>query len=191
MRETLPEGNEMLTNADITAISEKLTEILDILEKHPERRAALSDTPGKIAGSWREIFAGIGRDPLAELKNKYRAVGADPVVLRDIAFASMCEHHFLPFFGAITIAYAPGELIAGFGAIIRVTEVLSRRPQIQERLTAEIADALNSALCPAGIAVRIEARHLCMSMIGTKKNGSSIVTLATRGEASGLLPLLG
>jgi len=188
-KETIP--SLFLGERDIGAISDKLSEILDILEKDPVRRAALAATPGKIAESWREIFGGIAKDPAAELRNKYKAVSADPVALRDIAFTSMCEHHFLPFFGTIDIAYRPRDLIAGFGAIIRLAEVYAKRPQIQERLTVEIADKLYEELRPAGLLVRIRARHLCMTMIGGKKSESAVATEACRGEYADLRGLLG
>lgn len=117
------------------------------------------------------------------------AMGDGPVVLRDVPFHSLCAHHLVPFFGTATVAYLPGERLAGFGSIARVVDHFARRPQVQERMATQVADLLQSALEPRGLVVRLVARQLCMELRGVRATGSAEV-LAERGETATLLPLL-
>jgi GTP cyclohydrolase I len=146
-------------------------------------RGGLRDTPRRVADMYREIFAGVGRsaEPLVTVVE-----GADHdemIMVRDIPLYSSCEHHLLPFIGKAHVAYIPNKdgRITGLSKIARVVDLLSKRPQVQERLTTQIADALDHALRPRGVFVVIEAEHLCMTMRGIKKPGSETVTSAVRG----------
>ncbi|MEO0166486.1 MAG: GTP cyclohydrolase I FolE [candidate division WOR-3 bacterium] len=145
-------------------------------------RDGLRDTPRRVAEMYEEIFAGVGQDPKKELKT-YRARNENEMILvKDIPFYSICEHHLLPFFGKAHIVYIPKEnKITGFSSLVRVIDVMSKRPLLQERLTHEIADFLMANLKPMGVLVVIEAEHLCLSMIGVKKPGTLTVTSAIRG----------
>ena len=145
-------------------------------------RDGLKDTPRRIADMYDEIFAGIGRDPLRELKT-YTAKNEDEmIIIKDIPFYSVCEHHLLPFFGKAHVVYIPkNNRITGFSSMVRVIDVMAKRPLVQERLTHEIADFFMKHLKPMGVLVVIEAEHLCMSMRGVKKAGVLTVTSAVRG----------
>ena len=131
---------------------------------------------------YQSLFSGVGLDPEAAIDKVFEAQSHDPVVLENIPFYSLCEHHLLPFFGHAHLAYIPGGKIAGLSKLARVLDVASRRPQIQERLTGQVADAIFSALNPDGVAVELEAEHLCMSMRGVQKTGSRVITSAVRGR---------
>ncbi len=147
-----------------------------------ELREGLRDTPRRIAEMYAEIFDGTQKNPLEVLEVTFDTEGhQEMVILRDIPFFSMCEHHFLPFHGIAHVGYIPKERLTGVSKIARVVEVLARRPQMQERLTSQIADSLMQGLHPTGVAVVIEAEHLCMTMRGVKKPGSRLVTSANRG----------
>ena len=146
---------------------------------------------------YQSIFSSVGQDPKAAIDTVFEVLGHDPVVLGRIPFYSICEHHLLPFFGLAHLAYIPDGKIAGISKLARAVEVASRRPQVQERLTGQVADAIFSALNPDGVAVEMEAEHLCMSMRGVQKPGSRVVTSAVRGRfdtcalgQEGLLALL-
>jgi GTP cyclohydrolase I len=128
-----------------------------------------------------EVFSGLTQDPRAVLTTGFEEGYDEMVVARDIEFASMCEHHFLPFVGVAHIGYLPRGRIVGISKLARVTEILARRPQVQERLTTQIADTLVEALEPMGVAVIIEAEHTCMTIRGVRKPGSRIVTSVNRG----------
>ena len=147
-----------------------------------ESREGLRETPHRIAEMYGEIFDGVDRNPVDVLGVTFDAGGhQEMVILKDIPFYSMCEHHFLPFHGVAHVGYIPKERVAGVSKIARVVETLARRPQMQERLTSQVADALMQGLNPTGVAVVIEAEHLCMTMRGVKKPGSRMVTSANRG----------
>jgi GTP cyclohydrolase I len=150
-------------------------------------REGLRDTPRRVARMYAELFSGIGKDPRSALDMVFEedGHGEDVVVVRDVPFFSMCEHHLLPFFGQAHIGYLPRGKIAGASKLARALEVLARRPQVQERMTAQLADAVHDVLRPEGAAVVIEAEHLCMSMRGVKTRGSLIVTYAARGSFDG------
>ncbi len=147
-----------------------------------ESREGLKETPRRIAEMYSEIFDGLSQDPLEALGVTFDAGGhQEMVILKDIPFYSICEHHFLPFHGVAHIGYIPRERLVGVSKIARVVEVLAHRPQMQERLTSQIADSMMDGLHPSGVAVVLEAEHLCMTMRGVKKPGSRLVTSATRG----------
>ena len=128
-----------------------------------------------------ELFWGVDVDPTRELMVGFEESHQEMVILRDISFFSMCEHHFLPFYGKAHVGYIPDGRVVGISKLARVVEVLSRRPQLQERLTSQIADCIMEGLGPRGVAVVIEGEHLCMTMRGIKKPGAKVVTSANRG----------
>ncbi len=147
------------------------------------QREGLQDTPRRVAEMCREIFSGIGQQPQLDIGFVDARLENDPVVIRNISFYSMCEHHLLPFFGKVHIAYVPANRkVAGFSSLVRIVETFARRPQIQERLTTQIADAILENLQPAGVLVRVEARQLCVSMRGLRKDEVVTVTEAVRGN---------
>lgn len=145
-------------------------------------REGLKETPCRVARMYQEILSGMADDPIDQLK-VYTAKNEDEMILvKDIAFHSMCEHHLLPFFGKVHIAYIPrGNKITGFSSLVKVVEAMAKRLQLQERLAADIADLLMTKLKPLGVLVVVEAEHLCLTMRGVKKPGSSVVTSAIRG----------
>jgi GTP cyclohydrolase I len=128
-----------------------------------------------------EIFSGMGVDPTSVLQTGFEEGYDEMVVARDIPFFSMCEHHFMPFFGHVHIGYIPRGRVVGISKLARVADILARRPQVQERLTSQIADALLEGIDPLGVGVIVEAEHLCMVVRGVKKPGSRIVTSVNRG----------
>ena len=142
----------------------------------------LRDTPTRVAVAYEELFSGVGRDPGEELKSCFIEEHDDIVMVRDMPLYSMCEHHLLPFFGTAHIGYVPSGKVAGVSKLARVLEILSRRPQMQERLTEQAADTIYDSVSPDGLAVIINAEHLCMTMRGIQKPGTRIVTLAARGR---------
>ena len=148
----------------------------------PERDG-LVRTPQRVADMFVEIFAGVGVDPSEELRVVFEAGHDEMVMVRDIPLASICEHHLIPFIGRAHVAYIPNDKgqITGLSKLARLVDLVSKRPQVQERLTVQIADAIEEALDPRGVLVVVEAEHLCMSMRGVKKPGSETVTSAVRG----------
>jgi GTP cyclohydrolase I len=146
-------------------------------------RAGLKETPRRVAQMYREIFAGMLEDPEAVIDVTFDEGHDEMIMVRDIWMASVCEHHLIPFVGKAHVAYIPNRdgRITGLSKVARLVEVLARRPQVQERLTTQIAEVLERALSPRGVFVVIEAEHLCMSMRGVKKPGSVTVTSAVRG----------
>ena len=155
--------------------------ILEGIGEDPDR-PGLRETPGRIARMCEEIFAGVGKDPASNLKVIEGETYDEMVILKDIPMYSVCEHHLLPLIGIANIAYIPQEgRIVGISKLSRVLETLSKRPQIQERLTTELADLIDQTIKPMGVMVVIEAEHLCMTMRGVKKPGSVVVTSAVRG----------
>ncbi len=147
-------------------------------------RPGLRDTPRRVAEMYRELFSGLGRDPADELSIAFEEGHHDLIVLKDIPFYSMCEHHLIPFFGTACIAYLPNGRVAGLSKIVRALEVLAKRPQLQERLTAQLADVLYASLGAEGVGVVVRAEHLCMSMRGVGKPGIQVATSALRGTFS-------
>ena len=145
------------------------------------RREGLLGTPERIARMYAELFVGLEQDPVEELSTTFDEKHQEMVILRDIPFYSMCEHHFLPFFGVAHVGYIPNNKVAGISKIARAVEVIARRPQLQERLTTQVADAIMKALQPKGVGVVTQAEHLCMTMRGVKKPGSNVIASAMRG----------
>ena len=157
--------------------------ILEGIGEDPDRDG-LVETPRRVADMYREVFGGMDADPLGVLTVVKGAEHDEMIMVRDIPLYSVCEHHLTPFTGRAHVAYLPNEdgRITGLSKIVRLVDLLSRRPQVQERLTTEIADALEQSLEPKGVFVVIEAEHLCMTMRGVKKPGSITVTSAVRGR---------
>ena len=137
---------------------------------------------------YEDLFSGVGREPVDAIDALFETESHDPVVLGNIPFYSVCEHHLLPFFGLAHLAYIPNGKIAGLSKLARALEMASRQLQVQERLTAQVADAIFAALEPDGVAVEVEAEHLCMSMRGVKKPESRVVTSAVRGSFQNWAP---
>lgn len=144
-------------------------------------REGLKDTPDRVARMYEEIFGGMDEDPKEHLLKTFTADSSDMVVEKDITFYSTCEHHLMPFYGKAHIAYIPDGKVVGLSKLARTVEVYARRPQIQEQMTAQIADAVMEHLMPKGVMVVLSAEHMCMTMRGVKKPGSSTVTMASRG----------
>jgi GTP cyclohydrolase I len=157
--------------------------VMEGIGEDPDREGVM-ETPRRVAEMYREVFGGMDADPLAVLSVVKGAEHDEMIMVRDIPLYSMCEHHQVPFTGKAHVAYLPNEdgRITGLSKIARLVDLLSRRPQVQERLTTEIADALERSLEPKGVFVVIEAEHLCMTMRGVKKPGSVTVTSAVRGR---------
>ena len=170
------------STVDQDAIAESVTSILEAVGEDPDRDG-LRETPRRVARMYEEIFEGLHRDPVDELRVVFEAGHDEMIMVRDVPLYSMCEHHLIPFMGVAHVAYIPNEQgqITGLSKLARVVDVLARRPQVQERLTTQIADAIEKALKPRGVLVVIEAEHLCMSMRGIQKPGSRTVTSAVRG----------
>lgn len=163
-------------------IQNAVKSIIEAIGEDPEREG-LVGTPKRVAEMYGELFAGLIADPREELKVAYEQGHREMVIVRDIPFYSMCEHHLLPFYGTVDVGYIPDVTgrIVGISKLARVVEIIARRPQVQERMTTEIADAIMDGLRPSGVAVVIQAEHLCMIMRGVKKPGSNIITSAIRG----------
>lgn len=167
---------------DQNRIREAVKVILEAIGEDPTREG-LAETPRRIAEMYQEIFAGLEEDVGKHLDVVFSEEHDDIILVRDIPFHSMCEHHFLPFYGKAHIAYIPaGGRVTGLSKLARVVEGFARRPQMQERLTSQIADLLMDKLKPEGAAVVIEAEHMCMNMRGVKKPGSQTITSAVRGR---------
>lgn len=167
---------------DQVRIRAAVREILEAIGEDPDRDGLL-ETPARVARMYAEIFAGIHDTPEKHLKTTFEAGHDEMVMVRDIPIYSACEHHLIPFFGRAHIAYIPGEdgRITGLSKLARLADVYARRPQVQERLTVQIADALEDVLTPRGVLVVVQAEHLCMSMRGVRKAGTTTVTSAVRG----------
>lgn len=166
---------------DTQRIAAAVKEILLAIGENPEREG-LIQTPERIAGMYKEIFSGIGVDPESVIEVFKEEKHEELVLVKDIPFYSICEHHFLPFYGKAHIAYIPkAGRITGFSKLVQVLEVIAARPQLQERIVKEVADTIMKVLAPHGVAVVIEAEQMCMSMRGIKKPGSITVTSAMRG----------
>jgi GTP cyclohydrolase I len=167
---------------DFPKIETAMLSIIEAIGDDPQREG-LQGTPQRIAEMYAELFSGLDMDAKAELTVGFEVGHREMVILRDIPFYSMCEHHLLPFYGVVHVGYVPNHegRVVGISKLARVVEVFAKRPQLQERMTTQIADAILEALQPDGVAVVIQAEHLCMTMRGIKKPGSNVVTSATRG----------
>ena len=166
---------------DEEKIQKAVTMILEAIGENPEREG-LRETPQRVARMYAELTAGYNDSAKTHLSKVFTAENAEVVLEKDITFHSLCEHHMLPFFGKVHIAYIPNGKVLGLSKLARVVETFARRLQIQEQMTNQIADAINDELSPKGVFVIIEAEHTCMTMRGIKKIGSKTVTVATRGE---------
>ena len=174
-----PDGHAPI---DKERIARAVREILEAVGEDPDRDG-LVRTPERVANMYEEIFSGLREDPSRHLQVTFEADHDEMVMVRDIPLYSACEHHLIPFAGRAHVAYIPGldGRITGISKVARLVEGFSRRPQVQERLTTQIADALMAVLRPDGVLVMIEAEHFCMSMRGVKKPGTLTVTSAVRG----------
>lgn len=156
-------------------------QFLEALGENPNREG-LKDTPKRVAKMYIEMFLGLNQDPKEQFTAVFSENHEEVVIVKDIPFYSMCEHHLVPFYGKAHIAYLPNDgRVTGLSKLARAVEVASKRPQLQERLTAQVAQALEDALAPKGIFVMIEAEHMCMTMRGIKKPGSKTITTVARG----------
>ena len=167
---------------DLSKIETAVLAIIEAIGDDP-RREGLQGTPQRIAEMYAEVFSGLDMDAKAELTVGFEVGHREMVILRDIPFHSMCEHHLLPFYGVAHVGYIPSKegRVVGVSKLARVVEIFAKRPQLQERMTSQIADAIVEAVQPDGVAVIIQAEHLCMTMRGIKKQGSNVITSATRG----------
>jgi len=169
-------------SVDTKRIEVAVLEILAALGEDPGRDG-LQKTPGRVARMYEELFTGFEENPADHLEVTFAADHDEMVMVRDIPFASLCEHHMVPFMGRAHLAYIPGSdgRITGLSKLARLVDGYAKRLQVQERMTSQIADAIELALDPKGVLVVVEAEHLCMSMRGVKKSGTSTVTSAVRG----------
>ncbi len=165
---------------DLKRIERAVREILAAVGEDPDREGLL-ETPARVSRMYAEMFRGLHEDPRLHLQKVFTEKYDEVVLVKDISFNSMCEHHLLPFLGKAHIGYIPGGKVLGLSKLARVVEVVSKRPQVQERMTETIADLMVQELNPKGVAVVIEATHSCMTMRGIRKPGSMCVTSAMRG----------
>ena len=170
---------------DLPRIERAVREILIAVGEDPDR-AGLQRTPARVARAYAELFAGLRVDPASVITTTFEADHEEMVLVRDIEVISLCEHHLLPFHGKAHIGYIPGEhgRITGLSKLARLVEVYARRPQVQERLTAQVADLLMARLAPRGVIAVLECEHMCMAMRGIQKAGATTVTSAVRGVLS-------
>lgn len=168
---------------DTERIKKAVVELLSAIGEDPNREELLA-TPEKVAESYVGFFSGVGVDASAVLAETFPAEHNDVVILKDIELVSVCEHHLLPFTGSAHIAYLPSDRVIGLGRLPKLVEVLAARPQLQENLTAQIADALEKGLDTKGVVVVIEARHHCVASRGARQPEANTVTVATRGVYS-------
>lgn len=170
------------TNVDIERAKHAVRELLFAIGENPDRDGLL-ETPQRVANMYQELFAGLHQDPLSVSKLFYEPGNHNLVIVKDIPFYSMCEHHLLPFMGVAHIAYLPNEngAILGLSKIARIVDVLAKKPQLQERLTQEIAQTILTSATPKGVLAVLEAEHLCMTMRGIRKPGAKTVTLCSLG----------
>ena len=165
---------------DVEAAEDAVRRLIEAIGEDPDREG-LRDSPRRIAAMYRELFDGLEQDPAAVLAVGFEEGHDELVILREIPFHSMCEHHFMPFHGQAHVGYLPDGRIVGLSKIARAVEILARRPQLQERLTSQIAECIEQVLDARGVGVVIEAEHLCMTARGVRKPGSKMVTSAMRG----------
>ncbi|MDE3085858.1 MAG: GTP cyclohydrolase I FolE [Acidobacteriota bacterium] len=169
-------------SVDEARVQQLVAELLEAIGEDPAREG-LRDTPRRVAAMYRELFAGHEGDPGAHLIVTFAAEHDEMVMVRDIPFSSLCEHHMIPFVGKAHVAYIPGDdgRITGLSKLARLVDHFARRLQVQERMTTQIADCMEAVLEPRGVLVVVEAEHLCMSMRGVKKPGTLTITSAVRG----------
>ena len=170
--ETVPVDHDRIRRA--------VREILAAVGEDPDREG-LRDTPDRVARMYAEVFSGLHTDPAVHLRKTFTQKHDEMVLVKDIGFASMCEHHLLPFTGRAHVGYLPAGQVVGLSKLARVVEALARRPQVQERMTEDLADLVMRELNPRGVGVIVEAEHSCMTVRGVRKPGSTTVTSALRG----------
>jgi GTP cyclohydrolase I len=168
---------------DIDRIKNAVTELLTAIGEDPKRSELLA-TPDKFAEAYQEFFKGVGVDPMSILAEAFPAEQNDVVILKDIELVSICEHHLLPFTGVAHIAYLPKDKVVGLGRLPKLVEILAGRPQLQENLTSQIAEAIQTGLGAAGVIVVIEARHHCVASRGARQPEANTVTLRALGTFS-------
>jgi GTP cyclohydrolase I len=166
---------------DRARIERAVREIIEAIGEDAGRES-LIDTPARVARMYEELFAGLRIDPREYLAVGFEEGHQEMVIVRDIPFYSLCEHHLLPFHGRAHVGYIPDGRLVGLSKLARVVEAYAKRPQLQERLTGQVADCIMECLDPDGVAVVVEAEHLCMTMRGVKKPGSFVITSANRGH---------
>ena len=171
----------LTTSYDVEAVEQSARELLRSLGLDPDREG-LRETPRRIAAMYQELFEGLYQDPVEALSVGFEEGHDEMVILREIPFYSMCEHHFLPFQGKAHVGYLPDGRIVGLSKIARALEIFARRPQVQERLTTQLAECIEDVLHARGVGVVIEAEHTCMTARGIKKPGATMVTSAMRGR---------
>ncbi|MSP22696.1 MAG: GTP cyclohydrolase I FolE [Dehalococcoidia bacterium] len=174
------QASELSLGVGESELRATIRRMIALLGEDPDREG-LAETPRRIAAMYHEMFEGLALDPVAVLSVGFEEGHDEMVILREIPFYSMCEHHFLPFHGEAHVGYLPNGRIVGLSKIARAVEILARRPQVQERLTTQIADCIGDVLGARGVGVVIEAEHLCMTARGIRKPGSRMVTSAMRG----------
>lgn len=166
---------------DYKKMEQAVTMILEAIGEDPNREG-LVDTPKRVAKMYAEVFEGLHKDPREYFKTVFHENHEEVVLVKDIPFHSMCEHHLVPFYGHAHIAYIPKDgVVAGLSKLARAVETTARRPQLQERITSTVADAMMEMLNPAGVYVMIEAEHMCMTMRGIRKPGAKTMTTVARG----------
>ncbi|SDU20133.1 GTP cyclohydrolase I FolE [Jiangella alkaliphila] len=177
-REPVPPGQ-----FDHARVEAAVRELLVAIGEDPKRDGLL-DTPARVARAYEEMFNGLRQDPADVLTTTFELGHEEMVLVKDIELASMCEHHLVPFYGFAHVGYIPGPSgrIAGLSKLARLVDVFAKRPQVQERLTSQVANSLVDLLKPAGVIVVVEAEHLCMTMRGVRKPGAKTVTSAVRGQ---------
>jgi len=180
--ERLPQSLKKLPapEVDLERVERAWRDIIEAIGEDPDREG-LRATPERVARMYTELFEGLRIDPESYLEVGFEVGHEEMVILKDIPFYSICEHHFMPFHGVAAVGYVPDGRVVGLSKLARLVDAYARRPQIQEQLTGQIADSLMQTLQPDGVAVVIEAEHLCMTQRGVKKPGSRMVTSATRG----------
>ena len=177
------EPDRATSSVDRPRVEAAVRELLAAIGDDPTREGVL-ETPRRVAEAYADLFAGLSIDAVAVVEPLPDERGTGLILVRDIQFASICEHHLLPFTGRAAVGYVPGAdgRITGLSKLARVVEVLARRPQVQERLVRHVADALEAALAPSAVAVVIEAEHMCMTIRGVRKPGSTVTTTEFRGS---------
>jgi GTP cyclohydrolase I len=175
-------GDGHVARIDVGRIERAVRDILEAIGEDPERDG-LRDTPFRVAKMYAEVFSGLHEDPGRHLNLTFEAGHDEMVMVKDIPLYSMCEHHLVPWIGQAHVAYIPNDdgRITGLSKLARLVDGFSRRPQVQERLTTQVADAIERVLLPRGVLVVVEAEHLCMAMRGVRKPGTTTVTSAVRG----------
>ncbi|PIC87783.1 GTP cyclohydrolase I FolE [Sporosarcina sp. P20a] len=166
---------------DINKLEQAVTMILEAIGEDPTREGLL-ETPKRVAKMYQEVFEGLNKDPREYFDTVFHENHDEVVLVKDISFYSMCEHHLVPFFGVAHVAYIPRNgVVAGLSKLARAVETAARRPQLQERITSSVADAMMEKLNPHGVYIIIEAEHMCMTMRGIKKPGAKTITTVARG----------